>query len=478
MSFQTHSMTRPQSRIAPFISAVLLLIAILFVMPSPVSAVDVAIQLNGVTLESDVPPEISQGRTMVPIRLVAEQFGAEIEWLPETQRVHIRRLADEIVLTIGQPTAQVGGKSVELDVAPYIRNGRTMVPLRFIAETFGAEVAWRPESRTVVILRTDPLPLRAVIAEEQEEKEDEEEETEVPVLTPKPDDWFAVAEHRSDESAEVVLLEMERPEEFEAFLLPDPDRLVIDFPAPEDGVHEQLTHLGPRSQFIQQIRGGSPEEGTARIVIDLKRPVAYKISAAKNGLLVRLVPPASTGKLKVVLDAGHGGADPGAIGPNGTYEKTINLAVTLKTAQYLKQMGADVILTRSDDLSLGLYERPEVANQAGADLFVSIHQNSSVNSSRHGTEVYYHPNKPESRPLAEAVLRAVVQGTGSINQGVRQANFVVIRETYMPAILVESNYLSNASIEQKLRDPDFQDRLAKSIAQGIMGYWEDHGTSR
>lgn len=109
-------------------------------------------------LISDVPPEVRTGRTFVPIRVVSEQFGASVRWTPATREIFIARTGQpNIVLTLGSTTARVGNNTITLDAAPYITNGRTMVPLRFIAETYGAPVEYNEPTRSVHLYRNERI---------------------------------------------------------------------------------------------------------------------------------------------------------------------------------------------------------------------------------------------------------------------------------------------------------------------------------
>lgn len=188
--------------------------------------------------------------------------------------------------------------------------------------------------------------------------------------------------------------------------------------------------------------------------------------------------------LRIMLDAGHGGHFPGAIGPEGNKEKDVTLDVTLKLRDQLQAWGADVRMTRTTDSSVGppdatqqqdLAARVALANAWPAELFVSVHCNSATNPAAHGTEVYIsHNASMKSQLLAREVHRDMVDQTGLRGRGVKRANFHVIRRTNMPAILVETAFISNPTEEQLLADNDFQQRMADSIASGILDYARDN----
>jgi len=218
----------------------------------------------------------------------------------------------------------------------------------------------------------------------------------------------------------------------------------------------------------------------------------------------------------VVVDAGHGGFDSGAMGVRGTFEKDINLRVAEAVAEKLKkEKNLRVIMTRQNDLFLPLDERTKLANEAGADLFVSIHCNSSISAKHSGFEVYLLAGEAsdeaaaavarfensvvaleskkgdksdklsgllasmavntyinESSELAAMVCRGAKKTSTVKETSVKEANFYVLRGVQMPSVLVEMDYLSNPISELKLRSSRFTSILAKGIAQGVLEFEE------
>lgn len=185
----------------------------------------------------------------------------------------------------------------------------------------------------------------------------------------------------------------------------------------------------------------------------------------------------------VIVDAGHGGKDAGASSKKEKYEEK---ALTLETAQliskYLEDLGYKTLLTRKQDIYVPLDTRAEIANSVDADLFVSIHYNYSPSQEAEGIEVYYYKElkaQPsgrivESKELGQEVLKKIVKFTGAQSRGVKQANFAVVRETKMPAILIEAGFLSNPQEREKLKDQKYLHSLAKGIANGVDQYLTTH----
>ncbi|MBD1997530.1 N-acetylmuramoyl-L-alanine amidase [Leptolyngbya sp. FACHB-541] len=172
-------------------------------------------------------------------------------------------------------------------------------------------------------------------------------------------------------------------------------------------------------------------------------------------------------RIVVMIDPGHGGADPGAIGIGGLREEDIVLSISQQVASLLEQEGIQAILTRGDDRGLELSTRVQLAQRANANYFVSIHANS-LNMSRpdvNGVETFYHNS---GRELAQSIQNSIMQNVDMNNRGVKQANFYVLRNTSMPAALVEVGFVTGRDDAAKLRDAGFRTTMAGAIARGIV----------
>jgi N-acetylmuramoyl-L-alanine amidase len=286
---------------------------------------------------------------------------------------------------------------------------------------------------------------------------------------------------RVDTGGEALVITGEKALSYTVNRLKNPERLVIDINNTDKG---DIGDLSPgNSDFISQVRTAqfSLTPMTVRLVLDLKKIPAYKAGLSADGLALTLslTEPTIKGKT-IVLDPGHGGYDPGAVGVTGLKEKEVNLDIALRVQKLLTDMGANVVMTRSDDTFLALSQRAAVANNAYADVFVSIHANSNTNASIGGTSVYYYA--PSSNPalysqlarrssLASRVQGQLVRNLGIRDIGTLTANFAVLRETLMPSILVETAFLSNKAEEALLKDDAFRDKAAQAIAQGLAEYF-------
>jgi len=182
------------------------------------------------------------------------------------------------------------------------------------------------------------------------------------------------------------------------------------------------------------------------------------------------LPSVPNTRMVVVIDPGHGGRDPGAVGINGLQEKQVIFPISLRVAELLEQQGVTVVMTRRTDSTLDLQNRVDIAERARGNLFVSIHANA-ISMSRpdvNGLETYY--ASETGRRLAAAIQASMLAATGMNDRGVKQARFYVLRRTSMPAALVEVGFVTGAADAPRLADPAWREVLANAIARGILQY--------
>ncbi len=184
----------------------------------------------------------------------------------------------------------------------------------------------------------------------------------------------------------------------------------------------------------------------------------------------------------IVLDAGHGGADAGAIGPTGVTEKSVTLRVALELRDLLENEGAKVIMTRTTDRQVSfkgdkasaieeLQARCEVANKSKADIFISIHADSFTNPNARGTTGYYFTGSEKSKKLADCIRKALCEQLRTPSRGTKSCNFYVVRHTSMPATLIELAFISNREEEELLDSDEGVTRAAHGIFDGIEDYF-------
>ncbi len=337
-----------------------------------------------------------------------------------------------------------------------------------------------------------------------------------------------IAQYKSDCAR--IVLDVDSLADFDSFLLSNPARLIIDIRGKENA------HRGGNPK-TQPTEGAAPVP-TKKVIIEPETdddPVVVTREPAKpangskgrKGKLsannTREARPTSSGDRsliralglkigKIVIDPGHGGHDTGTIGPHGLLEKDLVLDVSRRLAKLLDtRLGADVLLTRSDDTFVPLETRTAVANQEQADLFVSVHANSSRDEDARGVETYYlnFTSSPEalevaarenavseksihelqdlvkkialkekieeSREFASNVQQALhsslsTKSSSIRNRGVKKAPFIVLIGANMPSILAEISFVSNPTDERKLRTGEYRQKIAESLYKGIAKY--------
>lgn len=359
-----------------------------------------------------------------------------------------------------------------------------------------AKAAPAPVVKPQVAVEDEPVPVEAkhqvakkvsTLAEALRRLREE------PVVLPNPEHEEPVAQGRR---TPVAL----RPTEDQP--APDPQ------PADEAVEPSESSAMAALQERLRDVRVGARKPDPAarsRFAALAKHQQADELSLAQQlGLKVK----------RVIIDAGHGGHDTGAIGPTGVREKDVALAVVLKLKEKLEAQGLEVVLTRDDDTFIALEERTRIANREHGDLFISIHCNAAPAKTLRGVETYTlntssnrysvrlaarenattergindlqyiladlatKANTGESQRLADRVQRSIVRGLTKDYKGVRdlgtkEALFVVLLGAKMPSILVETSFLSNPEDEQRLASEEYQESLAEHIAEAVEGFLEE-----
>ncbi|TRO84015.1 AMIN domain-containing protein [Desulfuromonas acetexigens] len=307
---------------------------------------------------------------------------------------------------------------------------------------------------------------------------------------------------RFDPTTMRVVLDLVAYHSYKTFTLPDPYRIVVDVYGDEKAVLSAAPEAELRAAPPAEKKPIPPPAKIPAAVA--KKPVEVPRKASISG-------PAA-GLRRIVVDAGHGGKDPGAIGPSGLQEKNITLAMAklLKT-ELERELGCQVILTRDRDVFIPLEERTAIANKVGADLFISVHANASHNKSAYGVETYYLNFSKNDKAAAVAArengisLKQVgdlelilfdLMANAKINEssrlaaeiqnslvrdlkreypdvrdlGVKQGPFYVLVGATMPSVLVEAAFISHKREETRLASREFQLQTSAAIVKGVLNY--------
>ncbi|WP_350342438.1 N-acetylmuramoyl-L-alanine amidase [Proteinivorax tanatarense] len=214
--------------------------------------------------------------------------------------------------------------------------------------------------------------------------------------------------------------------------------------------------------------------------LPLERLGPYQVTIDEDGIFIKILDWGLEGK-KIVIDPGHGYPDGGAQGPTGTLEKDVVLDISLKLKEILESKGAEVLLTRSDDYRpyptsyvQDLWTRVEMAEDFGAHLFISIHNNASDISSVQGIETFYNPNVIQghnNKKLAEVLQEQLSTDIERRDRGIHPANFTVLSSDQFIGALVELMFITNPTEELMLSNSDMIEKIAQSLAEGIESFF-------
>lgn len=452
---------------------------------------------------------------------VSKIFNTTTSWHSVSKKVSVTLGVDTIEFFVDSEKVIINGKAKKMGKNTKFIEGTIMVPLEFfLTKSFGdiilSKVNWEYNEKILRISQEyNILSIRPYThAKYTRIVLDTKAELKYTVVKGYPDKllvtvYHGVLKNRSDSfkvndgRVKNITLEQDRratrltihldklAEDYKDFQLENPCRIVVDIKGGEVKVADK-----------------KPSVSTKKVASDkgTKIPkVTKKISTSKTA--------SSEFKIKtIVIDAGHGGKDPGAIGRRGTKEKDIVLDIAKRLARMLREKSdVNVVLTRKGDYFLTLDERTRIANANNADLFVSIHTNASISRKFRGFEIYFLSDKAsdkeaeavakiensvinlesnrkkdnlsmilwsmslnefmnESSEVCSLIAKEVPKTTGIKNRGVRQAGFYVLRDARMPAILVEVAFISNSEEENKLRTRSFREKMAEAIFDGIMKY--------
>ncbi|MEK4106450.1 N-acetylmuramoyl-L-alanine amidase family protein [Paenibacillus sp. FSL R10-2791] len=481
-------------------------------------------------LPKGIKLENVNGSVMIPVRVVVENLGFEVLWEQQTRKVTVHQDGKSIELAVGRKTADADGVTFDLNAAPKQSGGTVLVPIRFVSEQFGLKVGWDNVDKTVYLTggqvsnsamtpegnTTNPTATNTPVPTPSATPGSDNGTTAgsvvtLPSPTPVPQTTTAPGSTAGIPTGPLVngavftenrlIIAVSGATKPNVTKMSNPDRIVVDFPgaAFDPDFIGSLTGVtttgGPQGKLdvagyplVSEIRYAlfSVSPSTVRFVIQTVGNQPYQLSTDESTGLVTIdlnvtssggnTPGANgtLGKPIVVLDAGHGGTQSGAVSLTGKLEKDFNLAVIRKVQTLLTQEAlVDVVFTRTDDATLGLQDRVKIAEAAKANLFISVHANSldvgyPNRDKINGSETYY--SRSDSLPLAQIMHKHLLAATGFKDNGIRTKSLHVTRETTMPAVLLEVGYLTNSGNESAMYSEQLQEKLAREIVAGIKEY--------
>lgn len=491
-----------------YIILITALFAILFLFSSTFAqSSEIKILLDNKPLETVVPSVIENDRLFVSARNVVEALGGRITWFPALKLMTVNINGHTTRLVIDDPSLEIDGKVISLEMPARILDNRVMIPLEVIKIIAEVDIKWENQTKTLFINTIRPYLLE-------------------------------VRSYSHPDKTRVVI-DLSEKTEFRADKLINPDRIFIDIMGSIAKLEDTSKQIKIDDGVIKTVRTAQFNEEITRIVFDLYQEARYELfsliepdrvvidifKSGEEAAISETLPakpeekptpgPEITGKRVVIIDPGHGGKDPGAIGPTGLKEKEVTLGIALYLEKLLKNAGISTYLTRSKDEFVYLENRTNFANQKNGFVFVSLHANSVLNHrpSAEGIETFVlsskyigasardvadrenrasraHPdldtdlakiiadleesaNIKYSLDFAEIIQKKLAKYLKLENRGVKQAPFVVLKGANMVAVIIEVGFISNPKEEKLLKTNKFRENAAQALFEAIKYYIEN-----
>ena len=474
---------------------------------------NVRLVVNGTPVTADVAPIIINERTMIPARAVFEQLGGTVSWNQAAQQVTIKLNGHTVVLTILNLNATVDGAIKTMDAVPRVYQGRTLIPIRFVAEAFGATVGWDSSTRTATInLGTSQPAAPATSARSI---------TGVTVSYGTDSYPYSGAKVTSNVAMSAS--------DYTTMTLSNPARYVVDFNnfTANSASLKSFPANSKANAVVKGVRTAMHTNTQFRLVFDLSTGAkpAIALSGDKKALFITFTenksssgtpapsnpstpattttpstPAATTpttpapaavfnpkadGKLTVCLDPGHGASTAGKRSPDGTLrEYEFNRDIAYRMRDLLQAKGVTVYMTVSDKTSdPSLASRVATANNRNVDIFVSVHANAfgdgeNWEDQANGWEIYYYGTSTNGKKLAQYIhdanFPASGGGLGIKDRGVKTANFYVIKYTSMPAVLIEHGFYTSSVEIKKMKSSEWRQKAAQLNVNGIMNFFNSY----
>ncbi len=452
------------------------------------AAEPIKIELNGSIIPSDVAPVIIQGRTLVPARVIFEAMGSEVIWTPDKpSEVWIKYKEQIVFLKIGSSVAIVNGQEKTLDVPAALIENRTLIPLRFVAESLNFQVDWNDMTRTVIIksptIAEVPVTPPAVVTSPGVIPPAEIPITTTPAVeVPKPSlGQVQSVTFAQNGSGHRVTIKTDTPmNDFSKVTLYDPNRFYIDLPLYELKVQPAEFLTEDINAVVKQIRCSQFDLETSRVVMDLRELSLPNISFSADKTQMYLdfarlkFDPYEDGRLVVMLDPGHGAETGGKRSFDGSFrEYEFNRDIARRLKVLLQNKGIEVYITAEDDKDLSLNDRCVKANRSDADIFVSLHANAFGTdwNKINGWEAYVYKTGGVAEQIGKEIQKVSIPMLGLANRGVKSSDYFVVKYTDMPAVLIEHAFYTNLEEVEKLKSDAFRQKCAEADAQGIINFF-------
>lgn len=444
------------------------LCTVLFPNIADASSAPALLYVNGVKQEQTVSPVVTGKQVYLPADTLARLLQAALTWNDQRNAVNILGKGMELSFKADDDQALINGKAVNLQKeTAYTYQNSLMIPLRYTSNALGIKYTWDKYTNSLHLYMRDAGSGTG---------------GSTPPGNVSPPNSSLPSNELVTISVNDVYIKTNRAAQPNYFSLYEasPYRIVLDYPkaafSDEAGKLDEARLKGEltaasSSSSIQKVRYAIHNKDTVRFVVELSRAASYTVTQSADKLRTTVSTGANHNNqsiFTIVIDAGHGGKDPGAPGFSGRAEKHFTLELSQKIAeQIMLEPELRVFMTRWDDTFIELADRATLSNQIDADLYISIHGNT-FNQQISGTETYYYGSSSAS--FATIMHKHMLAATKLPDRRVREENFQVLRLTEAPAVLLEIGYLSNPAEEATMLSAQFQDQVASAIVAAIKEY--------
>ena len=444
------------------------------------------ITVEGKEVKTDFPGIVFNKTTMLPVRAVFEKLGGKVVWNSKTQLMDVSYNGSKLQFKNNDINVKMDGKTYKLSSQAKKINDRLIIPVDFIKNIKSLSAAVDSKSKTINIKKVKVAPPKNENQNLNNEKPNE-----------------PIKDTPTDEPEKVPLKQV-----LSSYLtyVSNQDRVYFAFKGialtstgstikkyftenydKESGKYT-ITISSKANLKLEEKMYSIDDDNVQSIAISHNKETLdtnFEFNVKKEFIFytsynedlkqteVNLLTPAKEGERLVVIDAGHGGVDPGASG-GSTREKDVNLDIALKLEKLLKAKKINTFMLRQDDTFVGLYDRPYIANALNATLFLSIHNNAFDKSSARGTETLYYPEKAGDKSFtgqkfAQLIQNSLMSKLDTYNRKtISRPGLVVLKHTQMPSSLAEIGFLTNPDDLKRLINPDFQQKTAEALCNAIV----------
>lgn len=402
-----------------------------------------SVEIDGKNLSSNYYSYVKDGRTFVPIREITEALGASVYWDNQKKTALITLNEKNVKLKIGSGVVFIDEEKKKIDensipvLVTYnkLKETKTMVPLRFISEAFGYNVNWDGKNLQA---RVDTLNTESLIGESEKNKSDKKDKKK-----------NAIKSKKNDKSKA--------------------NTLSYNVNSIVKNHYQSSEEIKETKYLTEKIYEDENEDTLKAVGLDLEDVERKQVISDK--LFVE-------GKVKIIIDPGHGGKDSGCLSKDEkVYEKDLTLKIANKLYDKLLQDGLDVSLTRNRDEFIKLQDRASLSNETNANLFLSIHINSSEKTDPNGIEVLYASEKNikiksnVQKHFANELQKALIKETGAEDRGIKnRPALIVLNQTKTVAALAELGFITNDEELNNLLDESYIDKLVDGLYNGCRNY--------